>query len=88
MTLLEVLIEGDAEGKIFTLPLPCIHISDRFFDAQELQIFWENWLNWILHKGHVLVVFERGQQRKIFVPLLCRKKRCLSRKNPGKLAMP
>ncbi|MDY0093084.1 MAG: anaerobic ribonucleoside-triphosphate reductase [Candidatus Vecturithrix sp.] len=66
MALLEVLIEGDAEGKIFTLPLPCFHISNEFFDAPGASDFLGKLAEWILHKGHVLVVFERGQQRKIF----------------------
>ena len=66
MALLEVLIEGDAEGKIFTLPLPRIHISNEFFDAPGASDFLGKLAEWILHKGHVLLVFERGQQRKIF----------------------
>lgn len=66
MALLEVLIEGDAEGEIFTLPLPRIHISNEFFDAPGASDFLGKLAEWILHKGHVLLVFERGQQRKIF----------------------
>jgi ribonucleoside-triphosphate reductase len=66
MALLEVLSEGDAEGKIFTLPLPRIHISEDFFTAPGAMDFLGKLAECILHNGHVLLVFERGDQRRIF----------------------
>ena len=66
MALLEVLIEGDAEGKIFTLPLPCIHISEEFFNAPGAMDFLGKLAECVLHNGHVMLVFERGEQRRIF----------------------
>jgi ribonucleoside-triphosphate reductase len=66
MTVLEVLKEGDAEGKIFALPLPVIHISNELSATPGTIDFLGKLAQFILNKGHASIVFEREKQRRVF----------------------
>ncbi len=66
MTLLEVLSEVEAEGKIFSLPLPVIHISDEFSATPGSADFLGKLAEFIFNKGHACIVFERAKQRRLF----------------------
>ena len=66
MAILEVLREGDGEGKIFTLPLPVMHISDGFFKSPGSSDFLGKLAEFILQQGHAALIFERGQIRRVF----------------------
>ncbi|MBD3308217.1 anaerobic ribonucleoside-triphosphate reductase [candidate division KSB3 bacterium] len=66
MALLDVLSEGDAEGKIFSLPLPLIHISEKFFDTPGHLEFLGELAEFILRQGHLALILERDNQRRVF----------------------
>jgi anaerobic ribonucleoside-triphosphate reductase len=66
MALLEVLCEGDAEGKIFTLPVPLIHVSDEFLKSSGASDFLGKLAEFILQKRHAAVIFDRGKERRVF----------------------
>ena len=84
MTLLEVLSESNKEGKLFALPLPLIHISDKFFRVPGHAAFLGKLAEFILGKGHVSIIFERGQQRSVFRSFLLPHKTLESPKEPWK----
>ncbi len=66
MAILEVLGEGDGEGKLFTLPLLLFHMSDEFLTTPGTSDFLGKLAEFILKKRHASVIFERGKQRRIF----------------------
>ena len=66
MAILGVLSEGDGEGKIFTLPLPVMHISDGFFKSPGSSDFLGKLAEFILQNGHVSLIFDRGKKRRVF----------------------
>lgn len=66
MAILEVLGEGDSEGKLFTLPLPLIHTSEEFFDTPGTSDFLGKLAEFILQKAHVSIIFEREKRRRVF----------------------
>ncbi len=66
MTLLDALMEGDAEGKVFALPMPVIHLSDKLSEAPGAMEFLTKFAQFILEKGHASVAFERKNQRNVF----------------------
>jgi ribonucleoside-triphosphate reductase len=66
MAILEVLGEGDGEGKIFTLPVPLIHFSEESFNAPGMSDFIGKFAEFLQNKGRAFLVFERGRQRRIY----------------------
>ncbi|PID58063.1 anaerobic ribonucleoside-triphosphate reductase [candidate division KSB3 bacterium] len=66
LILLEVLLESNTDGCFFALPLAVIHLSDDFFQAPDSADFLKTLAEFILRKGHLSIVFEREQQRRIF----------------------
>lgn len=65
LALLDVLVEGDGEGKIFTLPLPLIHISEESFKSPGMSEFLGKLAEFILRTGHASLIFERGNARRL-----------------------
>ena len=84
LTLLEVLEESNHDGHLFALPLPVIHISDEFFKTPGYSEFLSKLAEFILHKGHASVIFERGAERKIFRSFVSPPKTPEFRKEPWK----
>lgn len=66
LTLLEVLHEINHDGTPFALPLPVIHLSEGFFQCQGHQEFLGTLAEFLLKRGQAMLVFERGQQRRVF----------------------
>ncbi len=66
LTLLDVLHEINNEGTLFALPLPVIHLSEDFFDCQGHQEFLGALAEFLFKKGQAMLVFERGQDRRVF----------------------
>ena len=66
MAILEVLSEGKGEGKIFTLPLPLIHISEDSFKGPGASDFLGKLAEFILQNGHAAVIFEHDNKRRVF----------------------
>ena len=84
LTLLEVLLESNNDGRLFALPLPVIHLSDDFFHAPGCSDFLGKLAEFILHKGHASIAFERGQTRQIFRSFVSPPKTLESRDEPWK----
>ena len=66
MAILDVLSEGDGEGKIFTLPLPLIHISDDAIQGTGMMEFLGKFSEFLLNRGHAALIFDRGHGRRVF----------------------
>ena len=66
LTLLDVLHDINEAGKLFATPLPVIHLSDAFFQAQGYGEFLAKAAEYLLKKGQAVFVFERGQHRRAF----------------------
>ncbi|MCP4404547.1 MAG: anaerobic ribonucleoside-triphosphate reductase [bacterium] len=84
LTLLEVLQESNNDGHLFALPLPVIHLSDDFFHAPGNSEFLSKLAEFILNKGHVSIMFERGPERKIFRSFISPPKALRSGNEPWK----
>lgn len=70
MALLEVLTEGEGSIRLFTLPLPVIHLGEESFQEAGFSEFLGKLAEFILHQGHAALIFERGEHRHIFRSLL------------------
>ncbi len=67
MAILDVLSEGDGEGKIFTLPLPLIHVSDEALQKTAGTLdFLGKFAEFLINKGHASLILEREQGRRVF----------------------
>jgi ribonucleoside-triphosphate reductase (formate) len=66
MAILEVLGEGESDGKIFTLPLPVVHITDDFFESAGASDFLGKFAEFLVDNGHGILVFDRGNRRRVF----------------------
>jgi len=66
LTLLEVLAESQHDGGLFILPLPQIHISNKFFETSGHVELLGKLAHFALQKGHLSLIFEREEQRYVF----------------------
>lgn len=82
MAILEVLAEGDGEGRIFTLPLPQVHVCENFLESPGGPEFLGKFAEFLIHKGHASVIFEREQSRRIFRSFQLPHKRLAYPKDP------
>ena len=66
MAILEVLSEGDGDGRMAALPLPVFHIADEFWESPGALDFLGKLAEFMLQGGQAALIFERGKERRVF----------------------
>jgi ribonucleoside-triphosphate reductase len=83
MAILDVLSEGDGDGKIFTLPLPLIHVSDEALQKTAGTMdFLGKFADFLINKGHASLILERNQGRRVFRSFVMPNKSIIDPKAP------
>ncbi len=65
MALMDVYLEGDANGRPFFFPKPEVHITDRFFQTPGHEEFMEKVCRLSAEMGNTYFVFDRGDTARV-----------------------